>query len=86
MDAIAYSAARASLAKTMDKVNDDHEPILITRQNGKPVVMMSLDDFNAYEETAYLLRSPANATRLLESLAQTRQGKTQARELADNGD
>ena len=75
MDAISYTAARNNLAKTMDKVVDDHAPVLITRQNGAPVVMMSLDDYNALEETAHLLRSPANAERLMRSLRAAREGK-----------
>ena len=69
MDAISYTAARANLAKTMDKVVEDHDAVIITRQNGPAVVMMSLEDFNAWQETAYLLRSPANAKRLLKSIA-----------------
>ena len=61
MDTMTYSYTRQNFANVMDRVNDDRAPLLITRQQGKPVVMMSLDDFNALEETAYLLRSPANA-------------------------
>ncbi|HRJ80126.1 MAG TPA: type II toxin-antitoxin system prevent-host-death family antitoxin [Planctomycetota bacterium] len=81
MDAISYSAARANLAKTMDRVCDDHEPIIITR-NGEPsVVMLSLDDFKALEETSYLLRSPANARRLLTAIEQLAHGGGQEREL-----
>ena len=68
MDTISYTAARNNLAKTMDKVNQDHAPVIITRQNGSSVVLMSLDDFNAYEETAYLLRSPVNAARLIKAI------------------
>lgn len=64
MDAISHTAARNRPAKTMDKVNDDHAPVRITRQNGKPAVMMSLEDFNAYEETACLQSGPRNAARL----------------------
>lgn len=75
MDAISYSAARANLAKLMDKVNDDHAPVIVTRQGGNPVVVMSLEDFSALEETAYLLRSPANAERLMGAVANIRQGK-----------
>lgn len=74
MDAITYSAARANLAKTMERVCDDHEPLIITR-NGEPsVVMLSLDDYKALEETAHLLRSPANARRLLSAVAQLAAG------------
>ncbi len=54
----------------MDKVCDDHTPIIITRKNQRSVVMMSLEDYEALEETAYLLRSPRNARRLLESIAE----------------
>ena len=69
MDAISYSAARAKLADTMDRVCDDHEAIIITRNGQQAVVMMSLDDFNAMGETSYLLRRPKNAQRLLKSIA-----------------
>ncbi len=65
MDAITYSAARANLANTMDRVCQDHEPLIITRSGQQSVVMLSLDDYKSLEETAYLLRSPENARRLL---------------------
>lgn len=81
MDAISYSAARANLAKTMDRVCEDHEPLIITRNAEQSVVMLSLDDYKALEETAYLLRSPANAKRLLAAIAQLAAGKGTAREL-----
>jgi antitoxin YefM len=74
MNAITYTAARANLARTMDRVCQDHEPIIITRNSDQSVVMLSLDDYSALEETAYLLRSPANARRLLESIAELEQG------------
>jgi antitoxin YefM len=70
MEAISYTNARSNLAKTMEKVCEDHDPVIITRRNENSVVMMSLEDFQALEETAYLLRSPKNARRLLESVAQ----------------
>ena len=82
MDAITYSSARANLASTMDRVCEDHEPIIITRNAQQSVVMLSLDDYKALEETAYLLRSPANARRLLSAMAQLAQGKGEVRELA----
>lgn len=81
MDAISYTAARQNLAKTMDRVCADHEPIIITRNNQQSVVMISLEDFNALTETAYLLRSPKNAKRLLESIAQLEAGDGIEREL-----
>lgn len=74
MDSITYSDARANLAKTMDKVCDDHAPIVVTRKNSRSIVMLSLEDFEALEETAFLLRSPKNARRLLESVAQLESG------------
>lgn len=81
MDAITYTNARNSLAKTMDKVNENHEPIIITRQNGAAAVLMSLEDFNAWEETAYLLRSPANAMRISNAVAAIDSGKVKERAL-----
>ena len=83
MDAISYTAARQNLAKTMDRVCFDHEPIIITRNNEQSVVMMSLEDYKALEETAYLLRSPKNARRLLESIAQLEGKQGDERELLD---
>lgn len=82
MDAISYTAARANLAKTMDRVCDDHEALIITRNGEQSVVMLSLDDFQALEETAYLLRSPANAKRLLSAMESLRAGKGKERKLA----
>ena len=83
MDAITYTAARANLARTMDRVCEDHDPIIITRNSEQAVVMLSLEDYNALTETAYLLRSPANARRLLESVAELEQGGGTARELTE---
>jgi antitoxin YefM len=77
MDTITYTSARAHLAKTMDQVCDDHEPVIITRNGERSVVLLSLEDFKAMEETAYLLRSPANAKRLLAAIEQL----TQVREM-----
>lgn len=83
MDAISYTAARQNLAKTMDKVCFDHEPIIITRNNEQSVVMMSLEDYKALEETAYLLRSPKNARRLLVSITQLEGNQGTERKLLD---
>jgi antitoxin YefM len=76
MDILSYSALRNNLASTLDKVNEDHVSILITRQNGKPAVLMSLEDFKSYEETAYLMASPKNAARLSQAIAEVEAGKT----------
>jgi antitoxin YefM len=83
MDAISYTAARANLAKTMEKVCNDHEPVIITRKREDPVVMVSLADYKAMEETSYLLRSPANARKLLESIAELESGNGIERELIE---
>ena len=83
MDAISYSHARARLAETMERVCDDHSPIIITRRSERPVVMISLEDYQSIEETAYLLRSPKNARRLLESMAELQGGGGTDRALAE---
>jgi antitoxin YefM len=83
MDAISYTAARANLADTMNRVCEDHEAIIITRSGQQAVVMMSLDDFKALEETSYLLRSPKNARRLLESIAELESGRGKERKLVE---
>ena len=69
MNAVNYSDLRAHLKKTMDTVCENHEPIVITRKNTSNLVLISYEDFSAIEETAYLLRSPKNTQRLLESIA-----------------
>ena len=79
MTAISYTAARENLAATMDKVCDDHAPIVITRNREQAVVMMSLADYEALEETAYLLKSPKNAKRIMSAVAQLDAGKGVAR-------
>jgi len=82
MDAITYSSARANLARTMDRVCDDHEALIITRNGEQAVVMLSLEDYQALEETAYLLRNPVNAKRLLSATVQLSAGKGVERKLA----
>lgn len=81
MDAMTYTAARANLASTMNRVCNDHEALIITRNGEQAVVMLSLADFNALEETAYLLRTPANAKNILLSVAQLNAGKGVERKL-----
>ena len=83
MDAITYTTARANLASTMDRVCNDHEALIITRNGEQSVVMLSLEDYQALEETAYLLRTPANARRLLAAVAQLNAGKGAERKLAE---
>lgn len=67
------SEARHKLVAAMDRVTEDHEPLIITRRNGKPAVLISLDDYNAWRETEYLTRSAANAADLLQAVAEVRE-------------
>ncbi len=83
MDTITCSDARTRLARTMDRVCDDHAPMIITRKNARSVVMMSLDDYHALEETAYLLRTPKNARRLLASIIDLESGAGMEKELVE---
>jgi antitoxin YefM len=82
MHVLTFSQARADLKQTMDDVCRDHEPAVITRQRGEPVVMISLEDYNGMRETMYLLESSANSKRLRASIAQLRAGKAVTQELA----
>ncbi len=83
MNVINYTTFRKNLTATIDQVNGDHNPILVTRQKGSPAVIMSLDDFNSYEETAYLMRSPRNAERLTQAIEQLEAGEAVERELIE---
>lgn len=83
MKAISYTSVRSNLAKTMEQICDDHEPIVITRKNERSVVMVSLEDYEALEETAYLLRSPKNMKRLIASISQLENGQGSERELSE---
>ncbi len=83
MKAITYTAARQNLAKTMEKVCKDHAPVIVTRKTYDSVVIMSLEDYEALEETAYLLRSPKNTRRLIESIAQLENDKGTEKELLE---
>ena len=83
METVNYTAFRKELAKTIDRVNDDHCPVLITRQKGRAAVLMSLDDFKSYEETAYLMKSPKNAERLNTAIAELEAGEGIKRELIE---
>ncbi len=70
MRTVTYTAARENLAATMNSVCEDHMPVIITRKRDQAVVMLSLEDYDSLQETAYLLRSPANAKRLSEGIAE----------------
>lgn len=81
MKAITYTEARESLSETMNRVCEDHSPVVITKRRKTAVVMMALDDYEALVETSYLLKSPRNAQRLLESILQLQEGGGTQREL-----
>ena len=84
MRTTSYSELRKNLASTLDKVTADREPVIITRDRGKPAaVLMSLEEFTSWEETLHLLRSPANARRLQESIAEFDRGGGTERKLAE---
>ena len=81
MNAITYSSARENLAHTITEVFRNHDPVIITKKGTDSVVMMSLEDYESMKETTYLLRSPKNARRLLESIQQLEEGKGRERDL-----
>ena len=74
MDAISYTVARKELAKTIDRVNDNRESIIITRNGKASAVILSMAEYESLQETAYLLSSPKNAQRLYESIAEVEAG------------
>ena len=84
MRTTSYSDLRKNLSAMIDAVTADHEPIVITRDRGRPAaVLMSVEDFASYEETRYLLRSPANAERLRASIEALEAGGGRARDLTE---
>ena len=83
LDAITYSEARKNLAAIMNAVCDNIDAVVITRRKSRPVVIMSLDEYNSIKETEYLLRSPANAAWLLESIEQGKKGMIERHDLPD---
>ncbi len=83
MKAISYTAARENLASTMDRVCNDRDPVIITRKRDQSVVMLSLEEYESLEETAHLLRAPANSRRLLEAIRQLEKGEGTERELIE---
>ncbi|AAZ38091.1 prevent-host-death family protein (plasmid) [Pseudomonas savastanoi pv. phaseolicola 1448A] len=81
MQILSFSQARAGLKQAMDDVCRDHEPAVITRQRGNPVVILSLDDYNSMAETMYLLGTENNATRLRRSIAKHKAGQASVKEI-----
>ena len=83
MRAISYTTARNNLASTMKQVCDDHDPIIVTRKNNEAVILMSLEDYESLNETAYLMQNPKNAKRLIESVEELSAGKGTERDLVE---
>ena len=83
MKTINYSESRARYAEVLDSVVDDREEVIVTRSGHEPVVIVSLDEYNSLKETAYLMRSPANARRLLDSMEELEAGRGTSHDLVD---
>ena len=83
MRTMTYSESRAKYAEILNAVVDDREEVVITRSGHDPVVIVSLEDYESLKETAYLLRSPANARRLLDSINRLEDGEGVERDLAE---
>jgi len=83
MQVVNFTEARNNLKSLFDSVYEDSEEVIVNRKNGENVVIISLDSYNAMKETNYLLSSPKNRERLLNSLASARAGKVTPRELVE---
>lgn len=83
MRVMSYSESRANYAETLDSVVNDHEEVVITRAGHEPVVIVSLDDYESLKETAYLLRSPENARRIIASIERLEAGQGTYHDLAE---
>jgi antitoxin YefM len=83
MKTMSYTESRARYAEVLDSVTDDREEVVITRAGHEPVVIVSLADYESLRETAYLMRSPANARRLLDAMERLEAGRGQTRELRE---
>jgi antitoxin YefM len=83
MDHVSYTELRQNLKKHLDKVCDDRAPLVVTRRNAEPVVVLSLTEYEALEETLHLLSNPANAERLMKSIAQAEAGQLVEHEIED---
>ena len=81
MHAISYTAARENLAATMDKVCQDRNAVIITRKREQSVVMLSLEEYESLQETAFLLQSPANAQRLMKAKEALESGRGKVRKI-----
>ena len=86
MRTMSYTESRARYAEVLDSVVEDREAIVITRAGHEPVVIVSLADFESLRETAFLMRSPANARRLLDAMERLEAGEGEQHALADDVD
>lgn len=80
---MSYTESRARYAEVLDSVVDDREEVVITRAGHEPVVIVSLADFESLRETAYLMRSPANARRLLDAMERLESGEGVVHDVID---
>jgi antitoxin YefM len=83
MKIVSLSELRANMAKHFDQIEDDHDELIVTRQNREPMVVMSLADFEGWKETMYLLANPANAAMLRKSIAELDAGNSIEHELME---
>lgn len=83
MKTMSYTESRARYAEVLDSVANDREEVIITRAGHDPVVIVSLEDYQSLRETAYLMRSPANARRLLDAMERLEAGGGKARDVID---
>jgi len=83
MNAVNYSELRKRLKGYLDRVYDDHEPLIITRKNNQNIVLLSIEEYNSLIETNYLLSNIANSKRLIKSLEKARHGKLLKKELIE---
>ncbi len=83
MKTLSYTESRAKYAEVLDAVVNDREEVVITRAGHEPVVIISLTDYESLRETAYLMRSPANARRLLDAMERLEDGDGQPHDLVD---
>ena len=83
MKTMSYTESRAHYAEVLDSVTNDREEVVITRAGHEPVVIVSLEDYESLRETAYLMRSPANARRLLDAMERQEAGRGEAHDLLE---
>lgn len=83
MKTMSYTESRARYAEVLDGVINDREEVVITRAGHDPVVIVSLEDYESLKETAYLMRSPANARRLLDAMERLEAGRGEAHDLLE---